>query len=331
MSQDATSTLIAHSSHYQRDLPVVLSFVRPIEVIMLVLNGRAIVYVEDSPELDQILPKVTVALCYGKLNRVREMRNLKMIQAATAGVDSLPWKDIPQDVIVCGNPGSNADAVAEHAWSLILCQAHNLHIHLPNLKNQVFEMKPGIDILAGKTIGIIGMGSVGRRISEIASAFQMKTVAVTKSGRSNRDCAFIGGPEDIDHILEQSDIVVLSTPLTKATRGMIDRRRLELMKKGCVFVNMGRAELVKRDDLVNFLERNPEFHVATDVWWNTGEEFQKDAVLMNYPNFIGTPYVAGGLGNSEIMRKMLTEAAMNVAMFLAGEKPRNIISRSEYV
>jgi len=125
--------------------------------------------------------------------------------------------------------------------------------------------------------------------------------------------------------------VVLSTPLTKATRGMIDRRRLDLLKRGCIFVNMGRAELVKRDDLVNFLERNPEFHVATDVWWNTGEEFQKDAVLMNYRNFIGTPYVAGGLGNSEIMRKMLTGAAMNVSRFLAGEKPRNIINRAEYV
>ena len=298
---------------------------------MRVLDGNATVYAEDSLGLDDILPDVTVALCYGKLSHVREMRKLQMIQAATAGVDSLPWEDIPENVTVCGNPGSNADAVAEHAWSLILCQAHNLHIHLPNLRNHKFDMKPGIDILAGKTIGIIGMGSVGRRISEIASALQMKTIAVTKSGKSTGDYTFIGGPEDVDHVLEQSDVVVLSTPLTKATRGMIDRRRLDLLKRECIFVNMGRAELVKRDDLVDFLERNPEFRVATDVWWNAAEEFPKDAALMNYPNFIGTPYVAGGLGNSEIMRKMLTEAAMNVSRFLAGEKPRNIIDRGDYV
>jgi len=329
MSEDATSTLNRASP--KRDLPVVMSFVRPIDVIMRVLDGRAMVYAEDSHELDHILPEVTIALCYGKLSRVQEMRKLRMIQAATAGVDGLPWKDIPQNVTVCGNPGSNADAVAEHAWSLILCQAHNLHIHLPNLKNHVFDMKPGIDILSGKTIGIIGMGSVGRRISEIASSFQMKTIAITKSGKSPRDCAFIGGPEDVDHVLEQSDVIVLSTPLTKATRGMIDGRRLELMKKGCIFVNMGRAELVKRDDLIDFLEHNSEFRVATDVWWNAAEEFPKDAALMNYPNFIGTPYVAGGLGNSESMRRMLTEAAVNIVRFLVGEKPHNIINRSEYV
>jgi len=319
------------SSHYHRDLPIVLSFVRPKDVIMRVLSGRATVYTEDSPELKRVLPKVTIAFCYGKLSRLSEMSNLKMIQAATAGVDGLPWRDIPEHVTVCGNPGSNADAVAEHAWSLILCQAHNLHKHIPNLKNRIFDMSPGIGVLSGNTIGIIGMGSVGRRISEIASAFQMRTFAITKSGRTSLNCDFIGGPQDVDYVLERSDVVVLSLPLTKATRGMIDLRRLDFLKKSCIFVNMGRAELVKRGDLIHFLERNPEFRVATDVWWNAAEDYPKDAVLMKYANFVGTPYVAGGLGNSEIMRRMQTEAAMNVVRFLAGEKPHNIIDRSEYI
>ena len=242
------------SSHHNRNLPVVLSFVMPKDVIIHVLSGRATVYTEDSPQLKSVLPKVTVAFCYGKLRRLNEMSNLKMIQAATAGVDGLPWRDIPEHVIVCGNPGSNADAVAEHAWSLILCEAHNLHTHISNLKNGVFDMAPGISILTGKTIGIIGMGAVGRRISEIASVFKMRTLAVTKSGQSSRSCDFIGGPQDVDYVLERSDVVVLSPPLTKATREMIDLRRLDLLKKSCIFVNMGRAELVKRGDLINFLE-----------------------------------------------------------------------------
>ena len=327
---EVTRPLNNHTE-YQQALPVVLSFVQQNEVIAHVLSGRAKVYSEESTELELILPIVTVALCYGKLRRLEEMKNLKMIQAAMAGVDSLPWQDIPEHVTVCGNPGTNADAVAEHAWSLILCQAHNLHIHIPNLKNHVFDAMPGIGLLTGKTIGIIGMGSVGRRISELGTSFKMRTMAITKSGKSSRRCDFIDGPKGVDHVLEQSDVIVLSTPLTNATRGMIDLRRLNLMKKSCIFVNMGRAELVRRDDLLSFLEYNPEFRVATDVWWNTAKEFSKDAALMKYPNFIGTPYVAGGLGNSELMRKMLTEAAMNVARFLKGEKPRNIVDRSEYV
>jgi phosphoglycerate dehydrogenase-like enzyme len=311
-------------------LPIVLSFVRPAEPLMRVLNAHAKVYTIDSPELNQILSKVAVVVCYSKLNRLKEMENLRMIQAATAGVDGLPWKDIPEQVMVCGNPGSNADAVAEHAWSLILGQAHNLHIHIPNLKDGVFDMSPGISILTGKTISIIGMGSVGRRICEIAKAFRMKVVAITKSGTSSCDCDFVGGPGAVDRVLRQSDVVVLSLPLTKSTKGMMDLRRLDMLKKNCIFVNMGRAELVNRSDLIKFLERNPGFRVATDVWWNPAD-YPKDAMLMKYANFFGTPYVAGGLGNPEVMQEMLKVAAMNVVRFLTGENPYNIIDRSDYL
>ena len=319
------------SSNNQLGLPAVLSFVKPIEEIVRVLNGLAVVYSSDSPELNQILPKVTVAICYGKISHLKDMKTLKMIQAATAGVDGLPWKDIPEHVTVCGNPGSNADAVAEHAWSLILCQAHNLHVHVPNLKKGVFDPSAGISILTGKTIGIVGLGSVGRRIADIARAFHLRVMAITKSGKSTFTCDFIGGPADIDHVLEESDVIVLSLPLTKTTKEMMDLRRLKLLKDKAIFVNVGRAELVNRDDLITFLKTNPQFRIALDVWWNMAEEYAKDASLAKYSNLLGTPYVAGGLGNSEVMKRMLTEAAINVARFLKGENPHNIIKRSEYV
>jgi lactate dehydrogenase-like 2-hydroxyacid dehydrogenase len=313
------------------DLPVVLSFARPVEEIKHVLDGLAVVYTDDSPEKNRVLPNVVVALCYGTLSHLKEMKALRMIQAATAGVDGLPWKEIPEHVTVCGNPGSNADAVAEHGWSLILSQAHNLHVHLRNLKNGVFETSPGIRVLSGRAIGIVGMGSVGRRMGEIARAYRMRVMAITKSGRSSSPCDFVGGPADIDHVLRESDVVVLSLPLTRATRGMIDSRRLSLLRKDCIFVNIGRAELVKREDLIKFLESNPDFRFATDVWWNVGEDYIEDEVLMKYSNFLGTPYVAGGIGNGEIMQQMLREAATNVGRFLRGENPHNIIDRSEYV
>ena len=299
---------------------IVLSFVKPVEDIKRILDGHATLYTDDVSGLSQILPEVSVAFCYGKLNHVKEMRNLRMIQVAAAGVDGLPWEDIPERVIVCGNPGSNAEAVAEHTWALILGQAHNLQIHLPNLKKGTFDSSPGGSILTGKTIGIIGMGSVGRRIGEIARAFRMRVMGITKTGRSSSTCDFIGGPEDMDQVLRESDVVVLSMPLTTSTRGIIDSRRLAQLKSSCILVNMGRAQLVNREDLLEFLGRNREFRVATDVWWNP-DDYREDATLMGYKNFVGTPYVAGGLGNPEVMRKMLTEAALNVRRFLLGEKP----------
>ena len=258
------------SNSPQTELPIVLCFIKPIDVVVSVLNGLATVYAIDSPELNRVLPNAIVALCYSNLNHLDEMKSLKLIQAATAGVDGLPWNHIPKHVTVCGNPGANADAVAEHAWSLILAQVHNLHIHTRNLRDGAFDMSPGIGILSGRTIGIIGLGSVGRRIAEIARSFQMRIMAITKSGQSSFSCDFIGSLEDVDFVLGRSDVIVLSLPLTRTTKGTIDSRRLKLLKNTSILVNVGRAELINREELIMFLENNPTFRVATDVWWKRG-------------------------------------------------------------
>jgi len=316
----------------QNDKPVLLSYVKLSEKALKMLEKHGVLYLSTSQGLEEILPRVEVVVCTMlNANHLKKMKALRMIQSVAAGVDVLPWAEIPEHVLVCGNAGSNADAVAEHAWALILTLTRNLHVHIPNMRRGVFDQSPGTTSLVGRTIGIIGMGAIGRRVAEIANAFKMRVLAVTKSGKTNVMCDFVGGPEAVDKVLAESDVVVLSAPLTKRTRGMIDLRRLNLMKKNCVLVNIARADLIRREDLLAFLQNNPEFRVATDVWWNIREEFRRDAEFMRYPNFIGTPWVAGGFGNPEVWENMVNEAAANVVRFLRGETPRNIIDRSDYV
>lgn len=311
---------------------VVLTHVKLSERAETLLKGYAEVYAREEVELGEILPGVNVLMGFVfKPEELRMMKRLEMIQAVSAGVDGLPWEAIPEHVIVCSNRGSNAEAVAEHAWALILALSKNIPIHLEKMRRGVFEWKPESKFLYGKTLGIIGVGSIGGRVAAIGKAMGMRVMGITRSGKTSAPCDFIGGPESLEKVLQESDVVVLSTPLTKQTRGMINLRRLRLMKREAILVNVGRAELIVREDLLKYLEENPEFRLGLDVWWHTRREFYLDKEILKYPNVIGTPWIAGGFGSKEAFELMIKRAAENVARYLRGEEPRNVVDRSDYV
>ncbi len=276
--------------------------------------------------------RAEVILCFSlRKEEVEKMRRLRFIQVLSAGVDSLPWQHIPEDVVVCGNMGSNADAVAEHTWALILTLCKKLHHYLPKVRAGDFKRDEHLFQLNGKTLGVIGLGSIGRRVAEIGKAFKMRVYGVTRSGYSPLDIDRVVGPDGLDDVLRESDVVVLSAPLTKHTRGLIGYERLKLLKKGCILVNVGRAELIDRGGLIAYMRENPEAFVATDVWWNIVNDGPWESELVKYPNFIGTPWIAGAFGSTEVYRKMVDMAVENIIRYLKGEKPINIVDRTEYV
>ena len=259
-----------------------------------------------------------------------KMPNLRLIQTVSAGVNALPWTKIPKNVTVCSNIGAYNDVVSEHAWALILTLARNLHVHIPQLRHGTFNQQPDVDLLSGKTLGIIGVGQIGSRIAELGKAFHMRTIGVSRTGTPNKNCDVLKGEEYVDTLLAESDVVVVAAALTKSTRNMITLRRLSLMKKNCILVNIARAEIINRDDLITFLKQNPEFRIASDVWWNTNKEFSKDALFVKYPNFIGTPWVAGSNGSQAIYEQMVEKACSNIVTYLDGGKPRGISDRTQY-
>ena len=134
----------------------------------------------------------------------------------------------------------------------------------------------------------------------------------------------------MDKVLSESDVVVIATPLTKHTRNMITKEKLRLMRRDAILVNIARAGVVKREDLLDFLKENPDFRYASDVWWNINEKFQEDYVFMQFPNVVGTPWIGGGLGNDEVWINMVNLAVDNVIRFLNGETPKNIVDKNDY-
>lgn len=260
-----------------------------------------------------------------------KMPDLKFIQCIFAGVDWMNFDQLPEYVKVSGNVGAYADAMAEHVMGMILFFAKNQSGHLERLKAGVFENSYSLQ-LRGKTIGIIGAGGIGQAVAKVAKCFGMNTFGVNTSGNSISCFDRVVSTKNMDFVLRRSEVVVLSVPLTVNTFNMIDRKKLSLMKKGCILVNVARGDIVNEEDVYTHLKRNPSFKFATDVWWHypmTGKKFTQHFPFFELPNFLGTPHISGFVPGRE--RLAMLEAIKNLLRFIKNEKVKGIVNREDYL
>ena len=259
-------------------------------------------------------------------------RNLKLFQTLTAGVDQLDLSVIPEGAVICSNAGAYAEPMAEFVFAFILALAKNL----PSLQE---EMRQGnfprqsaqATFLKGKTIGIIGAGGIGRATAKIAKAFGMRAFGIAARPRSIDNFDFVGTLDDLDYLLRESDFIVISIPLTPRTRALINRERLNMMKRGSVLINVARGPIIVEKDLYDHLKENPEFKAGIDVWWrypSKGEKFKPDYPFDSLKNVLLTPHISWKVPEAD--DKSLGDALENVVRFLAGQELRGTVNRSDY-
>jgi lactate dehydrogenase-like 2-hydroxyacid dehydrogenase len=276
------------------------------------------------------LERVEVLIC-GPIRpkELDQMKRLRFIQCVYAGVDGLPWSHVRDDVSVASNAGSNADAVAEHAFALLLAAAKRVAFFDSRMRSSVFELEGESKMLYGRRIAVLGMGAIGRRTAEIAKAYKMRVVGYARArrGDENVDELYLEG--ELDRALRAADYGVIALPLNKHTRGLITYDMLSQMSRTGILVNIGRAQIVVKEDLIRFLRENPAFIYATDVWWNQ-QEMQRDMDLVTMPNVVSTPWVAGAASSREVYEEMLKAAVENVLRYLRGERVLNIVRHEDY-
>ncbi len=310
------------------------------ELIKSELSDLAQIFFIDQLKgkiLQDILAKIDVIFTGSGLDLTRDILelaiNLRMIQTLSAGVDYLPFKLIPHRVIICSNAGGNAIAVAEHVFALILSAIKRIIYHHENMKKGLWKRRDYGYLLYGKTLGIIGLGHVGREVAKIAKCFGMRVYGINRSGRTDVDVDFIGKVDDLDFVLRESDIILLSLPLTKYTRNLINREKLRIMKNNAILVNISRGGVVDQEALYYHLRDNPSFIACLDVWW----EYPQGGETRCYQRFpfhelgnvIMTPHIAGF--SREIRQFVIKHAVSNIKRFLTGQKPINIVDPRDYV
>lgn len=259
--------------------------------------------------------------------RLAQLPELKLIAVTATGYNIIDTEAAKkQGVTVSNVPAYSTDSVAQHVFALILeltlqVGLHDRAVHAGEWLTSddfCFRKAPLIE-LAGKTLGLIGFGQIGRQTGQIAHAFGMKVLAYSRTRSQTAQYPFQWAePEEIFRL---ADFVSLHVPQTPQTTAMVNHRTLGLMKPTAFLINTARGGLVNEADLAAALNAETIRGAGLDVL--AAEPMHKDNPLLTAKNCIITPHMAWA--THEARARCMQITAANIAAFAAG-KPQNVVN-----
>ncbi len=224
-------------------------------------------------------------------------------------------------VIVTNTPGYGNNTVAEHALALLLAVAKHVCQGNSKLRAGVFDQSRMSFELAGKTIGLIGLGGIGERMAAICRALGMQVLCWTRNPSPAR--AEQSGVKFVEmgELLKNSDVVSLHLALNEETRGLLGRQELALLKQNSVFINTARAEIVDTQALVELLRDGKLAGAGIDVF--DREPLTEDNPLLGLNNVVMTPHT--GFNSPDAVKNILRITISNLEQFAQG-KPINVFN-----
>ncbi len=286
-----------------------------------VLKGYEIV--EETASQKELEEAVALLTWPSKASKyLPYMKNLKVVQTFSAGVDDFPFQLLPKGVKLFSNAGAYSTSVAEHAFALIL--------HLAKAVNVRERVEP--IYLKGKTILILGGGGIGSEVARIAKyGFGMKVIGVSRSFKCPELFDERYGIEALDELLPKADVIVDALPLNKETKGILNYERFMRLKRGAIVVNVGRGETVDEEGVKRALKERRDIKFGTDVFWRRNGKEDFNSELWDYPNFAGTLHIAGGYGSREVLEEAMIRACENLVSYLKRGKAENEVRIEDYV
>ncbi len=265
------------------------------------------------------------ALGAATLNQLPELKYIGVLATGFNIIDTETAKK--NGVIVCNVPGYGTQSVAQFTFALLLELCHHVQEHSDSVKNGGWTRSPDFSYwnsplieLAGKTIGIIGFGHIGRKVGDIASAFGMDIIAsgrthTNQPGRSNFRWV------SMDELLKESDVISIHCPLTNDTQGLINTTNLRKMKRSAFLLNTSRGPIINDADLAEALNEGLIAGAAIDVL--SVEPPPADNPLFKAKNCIITPHIAWA--TSEARARLMDTVVSNLAAFTSGA-PVNVVN-----
>ncbi len=256
--------------------------------------------------------------------------DLRFIAVSATGFDCVDVEAAGRRGIAVANvPEYGTASVAQFTWAMILELCHHVGLHADLVRagewsrspDFCFWRKPQVE-LAGKKMGIVGFGRIGRRVGELAHAFGMEVLWCTRSN-ANPGAGQNFAWADVDELFARADVISLHCPLTPETAGLVNRERLRRIKPSAFLVNTARGGLVVEKDLAEALNDGRLAGAAVDVV--SSEPLRPDNPLLTARNCLITPHIAWAA--TESRRRLLEATVANVASFLAG-KATNVVTMS---
>jgi D-3-phosphoglycerate dehydrogenase len=243
---------------------------------------------------------------------------LKVLSKYGIGMDKIDVKSCTEfGIPLLFTPGVNHTTVAEHNFLLLLALEKNFLFHTDSTRAGGWKRKTGHELL-DKTIGIIGLGRIGKEVAIRSRAFGMNVIAFDRHPDEQFVAEYkVKKAASLDELFAVSDYVSLHTNLTPETRDMISAKSIAKMKKGVLILNCARGEIVNTNDMVTALKSGQVGGYGTDVLDH--EPPPADHPLLKLPNVVITPHVASRTYESVV--RQATCAVKNLILAMNGEKP----------
>jgi phosphoglycerate dehydrogenase-like enzyme len=285
--------------------------------------GRSVVPLEPD-ELEARLGEVRVLLC-SRAPRVEwsRARALRLLQLMGSGTDLLwPASGLPPAAFIANARGIHLPEMRDHALAMMLAFARRLPTFLERQRERAWRAEP-VGSIAGKTVGILGLGEVGRALGLACHALGMRVVDLRFDARPTEGADEVFGPDGLDRVLGVADYVVVLLPLTPGTRGLLNARALGVVRRGAFFVHMSRGGIVDEEALVAALRTGALAGAAVDVF--DEEPLPSTSPLWTAPNLILTPHIAGLV--PEYVERAVRLFLENIELVERGMPPRTLVHR----
>ncbi len=253
-----------------------------------------------------------------------QMPKLRFVQLFSAGANTFTW--LPEEVVLANAYGAYADSIAEHLLTTTMMALKRMPEYLKMQNEQLWELLYEIGRIEGAKVLSVGMGAIGTAYLKKVTALGAIGYGVRRTIHDMPDFVEeLVTPEDMDRLLPEMDIVALSLPGTADVKDMFDERRLRLMKKTAIILNVGRGNSIVTEDLIKVLNDGHLKAACLDVM--NPEPLPKDHPLWTTPRVYLTPHISGGYRAGVNYDRVIDRVISNVTLVLKGEPPIHIVDR----
>jgi glycerate dehydrogenase len=279
-------------------------------------------------EIANAIAKADIVVCNKTLlneDTLKSAKNLKYIGLFATGYNNIDIEYCSKHGITVCNAGSySTNAVAQHTFALILEHFNNTANYNQYVQDGLWKRSKTfspfvypLSELAGKTIGIVGFGNIGKAVAKIANAFEMNVIAYNRSEKSAENAKFVS----LEELIESSDIVTVHCPLNAQSENMFNKETFAKMKHGALFVNTARGGVMNENDLYDALNSGHLGGACIDTL--KVEPMEQNCILMQAKNCIITPHIAWAPVETRL--RLMDIVTSNIRNYLNGT-PTNVVN-----
>lgn len=238
---------------------------------------------------------------------------LKVIGRPGVGVDNVDLHaSLEKNIVVMNTPLGNVQATAELTFGIIHTLMRKIHIANLTMHEKKWEKKKLVgNEMMGKTIGIVGFGNIGKKVSDFAKAYGMKIIVVSESATNGDVSHFDGKIMSFEEMITEADIITFHNKLSEKSKHIINANSLSRMKQSTIIINCARGGIINENDMKEALNNNKISGYGCDVY---EEEPETDSIFSGMNKVVMTPHI--GAGTSEAQEKVALQIAEQVSDFL---------------